>query len=83
MAIPCSFAEENRILDKPADMTTDQCESLPVASGTLNGVPVVISCWKLTQEELDHVNKTGRIWLFVCGRTMPPCLIMGTKPDFT
>ena len=34
--------------------------------------PVVISCWKLTKEELDLINKTGRVYLTVLGETMPP-----------
>jgi hypothetical protein len=47
---------------------------------TEQGVPVVVSCWKVTREELDQIIATGRVWLTVCGETMPPCEVSGTRP---
>ena len=81
MAFPASFEESNAALGKPHDMLGDDCEALSVVRGeTTNGHPVVISCWKLTAEELAEVNQTGRIWLGIYGRTMPPTFIDGTNP---
>lgn len=42
----------------------------------------VISCWKMTREELQTIQKTGRVWLVVLGQTMPPVMILGEKPQF-
>ncbi len=53
--------------------TAEGCEDLP---GTLavneNGIPEIETCWELTPGELDRVNKTGRIYLYVMGRSIPP-----------
>ena len=38
-----------------------------------------ISCWKLTEEELAEVAKTGVVWLMVYGGHPPVCVV-GEKP---
>jgi hypothetical protein len=48
--------------------------------GGLKGVPVVISCWKLTQEEVQTLISTGRIWLTVVGKSMPPVSVSVHSP---
>ena len=45
-----------------------------------DGQPVVVSCFKMTAEELAEVNKTGRVWLIVYGHTMPPVILDGESP---
>lgn len=71
--VAASFDESNVALSKPADMTHEECEPLSVWIGpTPEGKPVVISCWKFTKEELEIVNKTGRLWLWVHGEVMVP-----------
>lgn len=73
-----SFPESNHVLDKPPDMSREECDALSVWIGPANvkesdkSFPVVISCWKLTKEELEEINRTGRVWLYVWGQTMPP-----------
>lgn len=80
--IACSFDESNAVLDKPEDMTCDQCDALSVARAeTSQGQPLVISCWKVTREELDEIERTGRVWLCVLGSTMPPVILTGKKED--
>lgn len=81
MAVLSSFSEANAVLDKPPDMTYEQCEAASVLrTQQTDGMPVVVSCWKLTREELDEINRTGRVWLGVCGVTMPPSWVSGVKP---
>lgn len=86
--MPASFDESNGFLSKPPDMTNDQCESLSVWRGNTEiedagaAMPTVVSCWKLTAEELVEVNRTGRVWLWVIGVTMPPVILTGHKPMF-
>lgn len=80
--IPASFTESNNFVRAPEGMEED-CEPLSVMQGQVNNYPVVMSCWKLTQEELNEINKTGRVWLLVMGETMPPVKLLGIKPEVT
>lgn len=78
---PCSFDESNSVLSRPPDMTDEECGPLCTLRGfTPGNQPCVISCWKATQEELDEIKRTGRVWLCVLGVTMPPVIVSGTKP---
>lgn len=80
--IPTSFEESNHVLDKPNGIDYVDCQALSVWVGNYSdGNPVVISCWKLTQEEQEEFNRTGRIWLHLWGQTMPPAFL-GTKYPF-
>lgn len=79
--IPTGFDEENDVLGKPPGMTADECEALSVWRGEYaNGIPVVVSCWKLRKEELEEIVRTGRVWLTVLGQTMPPVAINVQSP---
>lgn len=83
--IPSAFDEENGLLSPPAGVSEADVTSLSVHFGNIrepNGelTPVVVSCWKPTKEELDEINKTGRVWLIVYGQTMPPAAIGGFNP---
>jgi hypothetical protein len=79
--VPCSFDETNIVLSKPDDMESDICSVLSALHTQTNkGMPVLISCWKITAAELVEINKTGRVWLTVCGNQMPPIMVDGLKP---
>lgn len=79
--IPTDFPESNFVFDKPESMSRDDCDALNVFRGhTKDGVPVVISCWKLTQEELDEIIKTGRVWCWHFGQQLQPHCLDGTTP---
>jgi hypothetical protein len=81
MATPASFEESNAVLEKPGDTGVDDCTSaLSVCIAQHHGVPVVISCWKLSAKELEEINRTGRVWLGICGDTMPSAWVAGIKP---
>lgn len=81
MSVPASFDESNMYLNRPSDMTEEQCDPLSVLVTQMpDNTPVVYSCWKLTIEELAEVNRTGRIWLGICGHSMPPAFVSGIKP---
>lgn len=75
MAVPTSFDESNHVLDPPPGVQVEACAPLSVFVDGKH----VISCWKLTQAELDEVNRTGRIWLWLWGKTMPPAYV---SPDY-
>jgi hypothetical protein len=82
--VPASFDAANCVLDKPPEMSYDQCDPLSVLrTKTDGGNPVCISCWKVTKEELEEIIRTGRVWLTVYGFTMPPCALTGEVPFTT
>lgn len=77
----CSFDESNHVLGRPPGTTAEQCDPLSVWVGKCeDGLPRVISCFKLTKEELQEINRTGRVWLFVMGQTMPPVALQTAHP---
>jgi len=76
---PCGFAESNAVLSRPPDM--EDCDALSVLRGQdLQNRPVVVSCWKVTAEELEEIKRTGRVWLLLWGPSMPPATVSGIKP---
>ncbi len=76
--VAASFDESNHVLARPQNMTAEECE--PLSVHVSDDPPVVISCWKLTKEELEEINRTGRVWLWIWGRTMPPALLTIQSP---
>jgi hypothetical protein len=84
MAEPISFDESNDVLNPPHGWTSEQCEVVSICRAVASGgIPLIISCWKLSREELDELSKTGRVWLTVVGTSMPPVILSGIKPNFT
>lgn len=76
-----AFDEETNVLGPPEGMTEEDVYSLSVWQGKdEDGQSRVISCWKLTKEELEIINKTGRVWLHVLGDTMPPVALEVASP---
>lgn len=70
MAKAINFKEENFILKGKG------CEDLPVLAASDKRL---VSCWELSDEELEEVKKTKKIWLIVHGMH-PPVSITGTEP---
>ncbi len=40
-----------------------------------DGVPEIETCWKLSEEELEHIRHTGRIYLYTMGSGIPPVML--------
>ncbi len=78
--ISASFDESTGYLGRPSDMTEEQCDPLSVAHASMDGTPVVVSCWKMTKDEIDEFHRTGRVWLIVAGQTMPPVSLTAINP---
>ncbi|RPD50049.1 hypothetical protein DNI29_04430 [Hymenobacter sediminis] len=77
MATPIEFPEQNWLLAKPADMTDEQCCSLPCFVDQTQ----VVSCWKLTEEELEEINRNGgKIYMGVYGASTPPIWLQPQNP---
>jgi hypothetical protein len=68
---PIQFKEQN------VTYTAEGCNDLPAHKAA----DQIISCWKLTKEELEQINKTGVIWFSVMGQSQPP-IWLGTENPF-
>ena len=57
--------------------TLEGCQDLPVTRYTNadNHEEGVESCWELTPEEIEQVQKTGRVYLYIQGNVVPPVLL--------
>lgn len=64
----------NAVLGAPAgwDQSELPCGALPITRGTQDGLPVVVSYWMPTPEELAALNAGKPVALWVVGPTMPP-----------
>lgn len=85
--LPVSFEGQNKIYTRPENWSDDQCMDLPVfqgwsaidEKGTM--MPTITSCWRLSKEDLEEINRTGQIWLTITGCGMPP-VELSTEPPF-
>lgn len=81
-----SFNESNACLGPPEGMTPEEVSALSIWRGEMlfhgmdRPVMTVVSCYKLSKEELEEVNKTGKVWLAIMGPTMLPAALMGISP---
>lgn len=66
--LPVDFKYRLMYLGKPAEMTDEECSSLPV----WHDGERYVSCWKLNAEELKHIQETGTIYIMVTGSGHPP-----------
>jgi hypothetical protein len=76
---PIKFKEQNTMLGRPKCMTDEECISLPCfRDGT-----EVISKWKLTTEDIEHINIHGYIWVrILSGESQPPVCIEAKENIF-
>jgi len=64
----------NAVLGAPAgwDQKEVPCGALPITRTECEGLPVVVSFWRPTSEELAALNAGAPVSLMVVGHTMPP-----------
>lgn len=81
LMFPTNFEQSNIVFDRPQNMTDEECEALCCWKGQdTEGNHIVVSCWKVTQEELEEINKTGRVWAYHFGGVLQPHCLSGTNP---
>jgi hypothetical protein len=77
---PVEFKDQTQVLNKPKDMTEEQCGSLPVKQHIidLDGSKYnAFDCvWQLSNEEVAEIAISGKIRLQVIASGMPPVLLM-------
>jgi hypothetical protein len=74
MAYGVNFTGANKVFGPPAG-DEDRVDALPAMS---NG-RFVTTCWKLSDEELSEVNKTGLVFHTVLSSTLAPVFIGSSK----
>lgn len=82
---PTKFEQQNIVFTKPEGWTDEQCGDLPAWKGNVGTeaegqFPAIISCWKLSDEDLKTINETGVVWLSVTGQTLPPVAVFSENP---
>lgn len=84
--LPTDFFGRNKVYTKPEGWTDEQCSDLPVWEGQApiddSGAmaPTIISCWKLSKEDMEEIQRTGVIWLSVNAGGMPPVSLFTENP---
>lgn len=75
---PVNFPEANKVLKAPQGM--DNCDDMFVfGDGKCN-----VSCWELSQEEIETVAKTGKMWVIAySGLSSPPIALTPNCPLVT
>lgn len=92
---PIDFPQRNNILAKPEAMTDDQCTGLPCHhwlmpmdddkgdtenTTEISTYPAIFSCWEFSDEELEEVIRTKKVWVNKMGRTLAPFSLFTTNP---
>jgi len=78
--LPIDFKEANFTFRKPVDMTDEQCSSLRVWKGIIDGTPVIISKWQPNKEDIEAVNRGEAVYLTIMGDGMPPVSLQIEHP---
>lgn len=68
---PIKFEESN------VTYVAEGCNDLPAYKGETQ----IISCWQLTEQDLETIKETGVIWFSVAGQSQPP-IWLGTEKPF-
>lgn len=74
MAKPVNFTESDSVLGPPEGMA-DSVVPLPVHRSRAG----FMSCWELTDREIEEIIETRRVWLHVMGQH-PPVYVSGHDP---
>lgn len=71
MAHGVNFKGANRAYGPPPGVSEKQCRTLHVFD---NG-PCKVSCWELTDEEIEEIVRTRRVFLSLWAGGLPPALV--------
>lgn len=72
------FPEKNINLGPPKGMTEEECYTLPAYYSKEHGA--YVSCWVPSAEEIQEIQRTGKVWLWVFGQGHPPVTIEAFSP---
>ena len=76
-----NFDQANCVVGPPPGVSENDVCSLYVFRGQLPGYGfATVSCFKVTEQELEVIRRTGRVWLIVLGANMFPTALSGLSP---
>lgn len=78
MANPTTFPQVNVTLSRPADMTPEECDSLPIFTDG----KVCISRWEPTVDDLERLVRGAPVWLWVWSGATQPAVCVSTESPF-
>lgn len=71
---PVKTKNANSVLRAPND--SDNVDDLPITRVQYeDGTHAVESCWEMSEEELEIIKKTGKVFFLAIGATHPPILL--------
>lgn len=79
--LPTDFPQANFTFTKPQGFTDEECSDLRVFKGTdPTNVPVIISAWQPSKEDIEAINAGKPIYLQIVGYGMPPVALYTENP---
>lgn len=60
--------------------TSGPCVGLPIRDEVLGSMPVMVSRWQPTPEEISAIMSGAGIYLTVCGTSHPPVMLDVRRP---
>lgn len=78
---PCQFPESNQVFTAPESMSETECGPIDALIGeTEAGVPMIVTCFKPSPEDLERLSAGGCLWLSIVGNQMPPVQLNTDSP---
>lgn len=77
---PIEFDEMTQTIQRPKNMTDEQCSPLPAIVLHADGYLHFVSCWKMTWKERLSAFFKGLCWLSVINSYQPPVSLTLDKP---
>lgn len=74
MSIPVNHTTTNTVFQVDehfADLGID-IRPIPATRGEINNVPVIVTCYELTNEEIEQITKFGKVFLVFVGQRLIP-----------
>ncbi len=76
---PIEFEQANDVLKCPPDMP--DCTDLPICKAMDSlGNACVISCWQLSEEEIQQLIKSKKLYVYFSHITHPPLSLLTKSP---
>ncbi len=83
-----TFEQQNDVLGAGDNVNTNDLPICRTHQNLQRGVetvelPVILSKWELSEEEIEYIKEHKCIWLMVRGQTHPPLLPMAENPFYS
>lgn len=62
-------------------LSAEGCDDLPVCASEMHGLPVMVSCWEPSEEDIQLILKNKRVFLWVWGSSHPPVAVTAIPPE--